>query len=170
MNLKWMGAILVMTGCGGFGFYLSRNLGKEIRALTDFLSALGYLASDLSCRLTPLSESIRKSVTNQSGCVEKVFLNLAEELDSQISPDVSGCMAVAMSKIKDLPSRTSSHLLELGNLLGVFDMEGQQKGLQSIMSDCQWELDELRENRKQRARNYQTLGICAGLALAILLI
>ena len=58
----------------------------------------------------------------------------------------------------------------LGTSLGRFDLTGQLNGLEQVRSHCRRELEALAGNRDQRVRGYQTLGICAGAALAILFV
>ena len=61
-------------------------------------------------------------------------------------------------------------MLLLGKSIGRFDMDGQIKGLEAVRQDCRRRLDELSKDRDTRLRSYQTLGLCAGAALAILFI
>ena len=49
-------------------------------------------------------------------------------------------------------------------------MAGQLKGIAATRSACRREVDALLENRDLRLRSYKTLGLCAGAALAVLLI
>ena len=60
--------------------------------------------------------------------------------------------------------------LKLGGSLGRFDMEGQLRGIENARQLCRKEMEALSDHRDQRLKNYQTLAICAGVALAILLI
>jgi len=49
-------------------------------------------------------------------------------------------------------------------------MEGQLKGLESVRQECRRQVETLSYNRDARLRSYQTLGLCAGAALAILFV
>lgn len=69
-----------------------------------------------------------------------------------------------------LTSDTKRLLLVLGRTLGRFDLEGQLKGIDGISREAAAELDRLTKNQDARLRSYQTLGLCAGAALAILLL
>ena len=65
---------------------------------------------------------------------------------------------------------TSRILRELGTSLGQFHLNGQLAGLRTMKAHSEYILEELSRNRDNRLRSYQTLGICTGAALAILLI
>lgn len=170
MSLKWIGAILVIMGCGGFGFKLAASHMREEKTLRQLIGALDYMECELQYHLTPLPMLCRQAAAESSGVICQVFLMLARELEDQVSPDVQRCMNAALSKVKDIPALTLDALTHLGCSLGRFDIAGQLKGLESVRQDCRRRLDELNKNRDVRIRNYQTLGLCAGAALAILFI
>lgn len=168
MELKIMGAVLVVAGCGGFGFLLAANHRREERALRQLLSALDYMSCELQYHLTPLPELCRQASREASGCIGRVLAALSLELEDQISPEVSSCMRSALAKTKDIPGTAEGCLRLLGSSLGRFDLDGQIKGLESVRAACRRELEALSRNRDERLRSYQTLSLCAGAALAIL--
>lgn len=170
MNLKGIGAAFVIFSCGGFGFYLAAQRKNEEWLLRQLLAALDYMECELQYRLTPLPDLCRQAAFQTGGALRKVLIRLAEELESQISPDVKGCMAAALAGSPPLPGKVRENLERLGNMLGRFDLEGQLKGLESLRQHCREDWKRSAMDRDVHLRNYQTLGLCAGAALAILLI
>lgn len=168
MSYKWIGAILIIAGCGGFGFSIAavhRRVEKLLRQLQQILQ---YMECELQYRLTPLPELCRQAGQEVNGILREIFTALSKELDSQIAPDACSCMSTALKKNPDLPVNLKRILLQLGHTLGCFDLPGQLAGLQSAKASCSSELTKLEKNRDVRLRSYQTLGLCAGAALAIL--
>lgn len=170
MDLKWIGAILITSGCAMVGFSMAAGFRREERALRQLIAALDYMACELQYRLTPLPELCRLAGSENTGCIRQILTNLAVELESQISPDVESCMNAAMAMAENIPSRVKEAFHIMGTSLGRFDMEGQLKGLEAVRSYCRRELEGMASNRDNRLRSYQTLGICAGAALAILFV
>ena len=170
MNFKWIGAMLVIAGCGGVGFTMAAAYKREEWMLRCLISALDYMTCELQFRLTPLPALCRQAGRECRGTVGKVLINLAEELEKQISPDADSCMYAALSKTDGLPKETREALRLLGTSLGRFDLQGQLRGLEQVRSHCRRTLEALSRNRDQRIRSYQTLGVCAGAALAILFV
>lgn len=170
MNYKWIGALLIVLSCGGFGIGLAAAHRREEYALRQLVSALDLMECELQYRLTPLPELCRQAGQESRGCVGRVLLELSRELDAQISPEVSSCMQAALSNAGDIPSGTVQAMTYLGQSLGRFDLAGQLKGLEAVRNDCRRLLNEMALNKEQRLRSYQTLGFCAGAALAILLV
>lgn len=170
MSWKWIGAILIIVGCGGFGFSIAAAQRREEETLRRLICALDFMECELQYRLTPLPDLCAAAAKDSSGCIREVLMNLSRELDAQISPDVSSCMQAALSEELDIPKHTREALIMLGQSLGRFDLDGQLKGLESVRGNCRCQLEVLTTNKEPRLRSYQTLGLCTGAALAILLI
>lgn len=170
MNIKWIGAALVICGCGMAGFSMCAAYRREEQELRQMVAALDHMARELQYRATSLPELCRQAGQRSSGCVGKIFRNLARELDAQVSPDVQSCIAVAAAAVGQLPGRVQEAICILGASLGRFDLDGQLQGLEEVRSYCKAQLDEMTDGKEKRLRSYQTLGLCAGAALAILLV
>ena len=168
MTYKWIGAMCIVLACGGFGITLAAAQRREERELSNLIRALDYMTCELQYRLTPLPELCRQAGKEGSGLTKRIFLGLAEELESQISPDVACCMAGVLARTEQIPERIFRILKELGGSMGRFDLAGQLKGLAAIRDKCRREMELLAHNRESRHRSYQTLGFCAGAAIAIL--
>lgn len=170
MILKLIGAVFVLAGCGGIGFRIAANHRFEEKNLRQLIGILDYMECELQYRLTPLPELCRGASREFSGLLGSVFYELSTEMDAQISSDLEQCMSVALTKKGKLPPLTQEKLLLLGKTIGRFDMEGQIKGLEAVRQECRRQAEALAFNRDARLRSYQTLGLCAGAALAILFV
>ena len=170
MSFKWIGAVLVMAGCGCVGFTMAAAYKREEWALRSLISALDYMACELQFRLTPLPQLCRQAGRESRGVVGQALTELAVELENQISPDADSCMYAALSRVERMPEQTSQAMQMLGKCLGRFDLNGQLSGLEQVRAHCRRCLAEMDAGRDQRIRGYQTLGVCAGAALAILFV
>lgn len=169
MDYKWIGAVLIIAGCGGFGFSLAAAHRREEKSLQCVLRILDFMASELHFHGSPLPELCRSASSLCRNSVGQVFSAVADELERCESPEVGTCVHAALEEA-GLPPGTTEMLRHLGDSLGRFDLEGQLKGLEESRNLCRRQLDALQENRDSRLRNYQTLSLCTGAALAILLI
>ena len=170
MIIKLLGAVLVTCGCGGCGVMVAAAHKRETSALQNFLAALDILECELQYRYASLPELCRTAAQNSKGTIRNVLLALACELDKQVSPDVEKCMQAVLSNTPQIPTLTANAFLLFGQSLGKFDLEGQLQGLESVRVYCRDQLDNLAKDRDVRLRSYQTLGLCAGAALAILFV
>lgn len=170
MIVKLMGAALIVAGCGGIGFRIAANHRREEANLRQLIGILDYMECELQYRLTPLPELCRQASKEFSGLMGELFLELGAEMEAQTSPDIESCMLAAVGKTEKLTPLTREGLLLFGKSAGRFDIEGQLKGLEAVRQDCRRQLEALSCNRDTRLRSYQTLGLCAGAALAILFV
>ncbi len=167
--IKWIGAALIITACVGFGLMIAGFHRREVAYLKKLISALNFMECELQFRMPPLPELCRRTAEECDGNLQKVFLSLSYELEDQIAPDVKHCMKSVLARTKDIPIETKNCLSLLGESLGRFDLQGQLKTLETVRKECKDRLNKLLGNADVRMRSYQTLGICAGAALIILL-
>lgn len=170
MYLKLFGAFFVVIGCGGFGFGLASTHRKKEHLLRKLIWTLDFMECELQYNLTPLPELCRLAASENSGILRDIFLMLAQELEDHLSPDPSCCMNSVLERTKDLPEAIVQVLQLLGESVGRFGVDGQVKGLDCVRKQCRRTLEGLTQNRDNRLRAYQTLGLCAGAALAILFV
>lgn len=170
MGYKWIGAILIVASCSGCGFAIAAGKRREERLLFQLMEVLQFMEADLRFRLTPLPELCRMAAGEEKGILHTVFLNLYRELSCQKLPDAGSCMYAALRRSGEIPTRVRRLLVQLGNTLGRFDLPGQLQGIEAVRKRCEESLASIQKNRDERLRSYQTLGICAGAALAIVLI
>lgn len=170
MSLQWIGAVLIIVGCGGVGFLMALRDKREYDGVLQLIQAIEFMICELSYRMTPLPDLCRGVAGRSQGSVSRVFLKLSEELERQIAPDAACCMAAALAACYDVPTKTEAFLSQLGMTLGQFDLQGQLQGLQGIKEGCELARKGMEQDRPQRLRGYQTLGLCAGAAIAILFI
>lgn len=170
MGYELFGAVLIVGGCGGFGVCLGASARREVRELEGLLRALDLMENQLQYRLTPLPELCRMAGKEACGTVGRVFDRLARELDQQTAPEVAGCMKAALREERSLSPDLGKALTALGRDLGRFDLPGQLRGLERARARCGKHLEEVENCRVARLREYRTLGLCAGAALAILLL
>ena len=170
MNLKLVGAILVIASCGGFGFLLAANYRREEKMLRQLLKILEFMECELRYRQSALPQMCKDAASYATGCIGKVFTLLASELEMQVCPDAVCCMDVSLKNVQGLSTAARQILLQLGRSLGRFDLNGQLSELASVKAACNELLEDHLSHKEVRIRNYQTLGLCAGAALAILLI
>ena len=168
MNLQWIGAILIIAGCGGIGFGMALSYKREENTLRQLIRVMDMFCCDLEYRMTPLPELFRKAANTATGQLSKLFSIVAQELENQVAPDAAYCMASALRKTRELPGKVLFTLTDLGRSLGQYDLPGQLQGIKAVQASCVRQLDDMENNRTQRIRSYQTLGLCAGAALAIL--
>lgn len=170
MNYKIIGAVCIVAACGGWGFLAAAQHMFRIQLMRQLIAALDFMECELQYRSTALPELCRQTAQQCRGKIKTLFLTLSEELEAQISPNVAICMTSALERCGEMPTIIQEMCRILGRSLGKFDMIGQLKGLETTRIECRQKLELLLLNKDTRVRSYQTLGLCAGAAIAILFV
>lgn len=168
MNVRIIGAILVIAGCGGFGISVAAGYRREEEGLRQMLRMVKFMQWELKYRMTPLPELCRQAAGEGKGQLRDVMLGFAAELDKQKEPDVYSCMRTVLHRADGLPRRIRRLFSQLGRSLGRFDLDGQLESLEAVAAACREQLTQLQNSKIKNLRSYRTLGLCAGAALAIL--
>jgi len=167
---KWIGAAFILIGCGGTGVSIAFRFYQEERILSQLRDILIFMENELKYRLTPLPELCHLAGKSTNGILSKTMAQLAEELSRQVLPDPASCMAAVLGNEDGYSCIVRVLLQQMGKGLGRFDLSGQIQDLRCISERCKEELLQVKNRRKQSAKSYQTLGFCAGAALAVLFI
>lgn len=165
--IKVIGAVCITAGCGCFGFAMAAASRKEERQLEILLKSLEYMSCELNYRQTPLPVLCRDSALGERGTVPDFFRELARELEKGEAPDVQVCVYEVLQRLRP-ENALRKQLRELGATLGRFDLPGQLRGVEAVIHSTQDALRRFRDGAPERRRSWQTLGLCAGAALAIL--
>ena len=170
MIYKVLGASMIIISCAFLGFGSAAGYSREVGILQTLRSAIRYMKNELTCRAVPLPSLCRSAAQASNGVVREFMQNLASELEAQICTNPLQCTLCALSRTKGTPLSMQDAIRMLGKTIGVFDLQGQLDGFDEI---CIY-LDELILKRSTqmdaRIRSYRTVGVCAGIALAIILI
>ncbi len=142
---------------------------REVAALHQLVYVLEQMICELEYRITPLPELCSFAAAQSKGSIQAFFYALTQALEQRISSDISVCTVTALENTPGIPCKTSVLLQTLGKSLGKFDLRGQVTSLRQCRQACLEQLVVLEHQQTQRLRSYQTLGFCAGAALAILL-
>ena len=170
MTLRIIGAILIIGTCTAFGFKMSANYKLQQKQLEQLIEALLYISCEMSYHLTPLAQQFTGCCAITSGALQAFFRQASRELSGQINPNASYCLQAAIHNTKGLTPAVIKALNQFANTIGEFDLEGQLKNIEQTLTICKQTLCQLNDQQTSHTRNYQTLGICAGAALAILFI
>ena len=169
MLIKLIGAGMVVLGSGCFGFSMAAFHRREEDNLRQLLAALDWMEMELPSSLTSLPVLCTNASRQISGPIQMILREMADLLDLQTEADATASMDkhIDACALSDSMERL---LRELGATLGRFDLPGQLQGIRAVKARAEHQLHRLEENRTARLRSYQTLGLCAGASLAIILL
>ena len=162
--------MLVFLSCGSVGFLKAAQFRTEERYIQDFIRILDHMTCELEYHLSPLPQISESASKLSFGCLLDIFHRLSLALEQQTAFCAGNCMEEVLRQVHNVPDALHELLLTFSKSLGAYDLDGQLLQIAAVREDAVFLLDKLRMEGKERTRNYQTLGICAGLGLAILLL
>ncbi len=165
--IRMLGAGMIVTGCTAFGFLMAAAHRREERHLVALSGAMEYMHCELRYRQSNVLDLCRGAAKGREAAIASFFLDLAQGLEEQTCPDLPACLERVLDR-PDLSDSVRRVLEKFGETLGRFDLPGQMRGIEAAARMAETELARVREGAAQRRRSYQTLGLCAGAALAIL--
>lgn len=167
--IRMIGAGCIAAGSTAFGLAMAAASRREEAQLRLLVRCLEFMSCELSYRLSPLPILCREAAELGRGPVPQFFLELGKLLEQQLEPDVRSCVGILLQR-QEFSAELHRLLSELGTTLGRFDLPGQLGGLEAAIRSAEESLRRVREGAPERRRSYQTLGLCAGAAMAILLL
>lgn len=169
--LKILGIVLVVAASSAVGFGFAANVRAQAQQLLELTGALEYMKNEISYRLTPLPELFALLQRPNDKAVGAFFGRLAQQMTQNPAASVQGVFRDALQKTPlALSQNARQTLLELSMSLGKFDAAGQVSAIELAASRLRQELQALESRRRERCRSYETIGVCAGLALAVILL
>lgn len=168
--LKLIGALMVVGATTSLGLQRLEGLNSRLRALEAFISALDTIRADIRYRQTPVPELLEYlGKTSASPAAE--FFHRCRQLSGDLTQvELGEIWSRELEALGPLKREELEALKEAGQLLGHWDADGQQAGLDRALERLKRCLAEARENRAAEAKMCVTLGLASGLAAVIILI
>ena len=153
--LRLIGAALVTLSASLVGFGFARGVRRQCAQLEGLLWALDFMQS--ACRQRDVAlffEAAGRALSVPPGCTVPVSFKRGFQASPGLSP---GQEAVQT-------------LYGLSTALGRFDLESQLAAIERAKGSITSVLLQVQAQKRARCRSYETIGICAGLALAVILL
>lgn len=170
MIIKFIGAVLILCGCGLLGIISASSYRKEVHALGGFIELIHLIECELQYKANKLQNIFEDLAGSTKSPISDFCHLLSVELDSQVQPCVPDCIYAALSKCRNIPRSTEKFILDMGQTLGRFDLKGQLSELSAVKKEAESVLSKLKAEQDFKTRNIKTLAICAGAAIVILFI
>mgnify|MGYP004679084683 CR=1 FL=1 len=165
--LKVIGIILIIGGSGGYGIARAVRLYRQLRQLRELLAALELLKCELNYTLLPLPELCSVTAKRSRGEIRTFFTAFGSRVE--LGRRHAAEEALEESRL-NLPSDAAMALLELCETLGRYDMDGENRMLRLSAQRIQSAQARCESEKRQMARSCAALAVCAGIALAILML
>lgn len=167
--IKMMGLLFIIAFCSLCGIRLSSALTRRTQALKKTQLFLHLLRERLSYTLCPVDELFLQ--LSQEPLLEELdFIPLCSQKLSQRLPFPQALEESLEECRCALSGRDRAVLEELCTIVGGTEVENQLAGLELVRLNLAGQTAQAQQEVDRRARLYASLGVLAGLAIAIVLL
>ncbi len=169
--IKGLGAVLVLAGGTGAGWYLAAREKRRIDRLREWEQILLLLYGEIEYAGSDLPESIGVLKRHSHffslffECIEEELRRSAGQTMEQIW---SGAWQQFYGTMSTWQDGDVALIQELGGHLGRSDRKTQLQTLQLFRQRTQTVLQQAQEEYKNKSKIYRTLGVAAGVFLSVL--
>lgn len=165
--MRVAGMIFIVLSAGSVGFQMASNLKKRCMLMQQILISLQVMKNEIVVCRTPLPRVFALMAASVQEPLSLVYSCIAKDMDRNrwVTPYEAVCTAL----LGFSEATVGDVLLPLAQTLGKYDLDAQTIGIDKAVFDAQAILHTLEDERRLKSRTYRTLGICTGLAVAILL-
>lgn len=167
--LKLIGVIFVVVGSTGTGITMAWGVKRALETARQFRAALERMKNEIACNRTALPE-LMALLASEGDRLSPLFTQMAEQLHLRREASVYAIVRKCLNAVPPLPVEVARILLDLAPGLGQYDVQCQLYALDLASTQTQALIDRFQSEQKGRVKSYCTLGLCAGLALAIMLL
>jgi stage III sporulation protein AB len=172
MWVNIFGALLIMAGSVGIGFYFSAKENFRLQDLLELKKALLILSSEIEFMRSTLSEAcanIAKRTTNGIGKIFEKFSNLLKENEGETAYQL-WLAAIEENKSQIFLSAEDLTILEdFGKTLGYLDKQMQKNAIDYAVSYIDEKSAALQKQSAKNKKMYRSLGIIGGLLITVVL-
>jgi stage III sporulation protein AB len=170
--LKFIGAILLVSGAAAWGFIGAKNLkdrGAALRALASSLELMGHELCDM---LTPMPELFAVLGNQSPEPARKLFVNAGTRMKDIGAAPFSELWHQAVRDSEELLLNEEEVLAlsELGFSLGKYDINEQRKAVETARRRFEGFAKKAEEERDRSWKSQAFLGVAAGLFAVIILL
>lgn len=170
--LRLVGLVLIVAAGSGVGWLKARRYRQAPGELRQLLGGLQMLSSEIGYTATPLPEAFSRIAGHLSGPAALLFARAARELEKSTGETAARAWQRAWqhySAASNLGRAELAVVLGVGSMLGATGREDQLRHLELAREQLKLFLAGAEEEARKYSLMWGYLGVCASLALALVI-
>jgi stage III sporulation protein AB len=168
--MRILGGVIFLIGTVGFGITQAFSYENRTEALRQITDMMQYLIAQIRIENASLPDSICKVSVRMDGTIGEILQNIQKcnlENDGKPLFEIWQKEMMAMEEILD--EKELELLVHMFDQTGFYDSKTQLQRLQMNLEIFTEEIKTREEQRENRCRLYQSMGLLAGIFVIILL-
>lgn len=169
--MKWIGFLLVLAGTGGIGFSLVGEYMMRIYTLGRIKDMMHYMNDLIVYEYASLPEAFARTADRMEAPFSEFLKKVAFQMEEFSGENVSFLWKNNAQMLKEkMNKKDYAEFADCMQQTGFSDVQGQSQTLKNYEQRLELLLHRLTEQKEEKCRLYQTLGIMSGVFFCILLI
>lgn len=168
--MKWIGFCLVLLGSAGVGFSFVGEYGLRIQTLSRVRTMIHYINDMVLYECIPLAEAFKRTAVRIESPFREFLEKVADQMEEFCGEDVSLLWKNNAELLRGLMNKEDfSEFQRCMEQTGFMDAKGQSQAWKAYEQSLELKLVRLMEQKEEKCKLYQTLGIMSGIFVCILL-
>lgn len=171
--LKLVGCGMLIAGSTGYGFCMAYRYQDRIHLLMRLKQMIYLLKSQIRCTNATLEEAFRAVGERNGGPLGKLFREAASQIAQEEGASFYVIWKAAVDQLDPelaLSDEDRQCLGAMAEHLGYLDMEAQERSLLLYLEELDETIRALQDQQKEKCRLYRSLGVMAGVFLAVVIL
>lgn len=169
--MKWIGFLLVLSGTAGIGFSLVGEYTMRIHMLSQIRNMMHYMNDLILYEYASLPEAFARTADRMDAPFSDFLKKVSFQLEEFSGENVSFLWKNNAQMIKErMNKKDYAEFADCMKQTGFSDAKGQSQALKAYEQRLELQLHRMTEQKEEKCRLYQTLGIMSGVFFCILLI
>lgn len=171
--VKAAGAIFVILSCSGIGAGMAGRLSSRRSLLQRLRIMVIHLRGEILHGNVPLYEAFERTGRRAGGEEGRLFEQVGNRLlkgEGRGFFDIWQEEVLAYLESSPLVKKEGEQMTAFGEYLGYLDREMQERTISLYLEELNQEIEGLNQEISQKSRLYTSIGVMAGLFLAVVLI
>lgn len=168
--MKWIGFCMVLLGSAGVGFAMVGEYGLRMQTLSQIRTMMHYINDMVLYECIPLAEAFKRTAARVESPFREFLTRVADQMEEFCGEDVSMIWNNNAELVRDvMDKRDYAEFLHCMQQTGFMDAKGQSQAFKAYEQSLELKLAGLTEQKEEKCKLYQTLGIMSGIFVCILL-
>lgn len=168
--MKYIGFLLLLTGCTGLGMAFAEDYRERIRVLSQIDRMLCFIKDRILTEKDSLPEAFFHTGERFEGKWKQFLREMYEETEQQNGKTLEAIWKEKTSILQELMEERDFVLFQDAMKQTGFSTEtGQLSALKDYQIRIQEQIEELTKQKKEKCKLYQSLGIMCGILIIVIL-
>ena len=168
--MKWIGFLLILSGCTGIGLSYINEYTRRIDVLTNIRGMMHYIQEMITYEKLPLAEAIGRSGQRMEGIYQTFLTEVARQMELFSGEELLLIWQEQAQQLKKVIAKQDyQEFLHCMDQTGFATASSQGAAIRQYEAELTERINALVAQREEKCKLYRSLGILSGIFICVLL-